>query len=71
MQDHQPMKTFLRSLLFLAGRESDLAKLSRGERVLLVLTGPWMILPWLIVLTFLTTPLAAVLPAEVFGRPDS
>ena len=36
------MKTFLRSLLFLAGRESDLAKLSRGERVLLVLTGPWM-----------------------------
>ena len=57
-------------LLFLAGRESDLAKLSRGERVLLVLTGPWMILPWLIVLTFLTTPLAAVLPAEVFGRPE-
>ena len=64
------MKTFLRSLLFLAGRESDLKKLSRGERVLLVLTGPWMILPWLIVLTFLTTPLAAVLPAEVFGRPE-
>ena len=57
-------------LLFLAGRESDLAKLSRRERVLLVLTGPWMILPWLIVLTFLTTPLAAVLPAEVFGRPE-
>jgi hypothetical protein len=57
-------------LLFLAGRESDLAKLSRGEHVLLVLTGPWMILPWLIVLTFLTTPLAAVLPAEVFGRPE-
>ena len=70
MQDHQPMKTFLRSLLFLAGRESDLAKLSRGERVLLVLTGPWMIVPWLFVLYFLTLPLVAVLPAETSGLPE-
>ena len=57
-------------LLFLAGRESDLAKLSRGERVLLVLTGPWMIVPWLFVLYFLTLPLVAVLPAETSGRPE-
>ena len=57
-------------LLFLAGRESDLAKLSRAERVLLVLTGPWMIVPWLFVLTFLTTPLAALLPAETSGLPE-
>ena len=70
MQDHQPMKTFLRSLLFLAGRESDLAKLSRGERVLLVLTGPWMIVPWLFVLYFLTLPLVALLPAETTGLPE-
>jgi len=70
MQDHQPMKTFLRSLLFLAGRESDLAKLSRGERVLLVLTGPWMIVPWLFALYFLTLPLVAVLPAETSGLPE-
>ena len=64
------MKTFLRSLLFLAGRESDLAKLSRGERVLLVLTGPWMIVPWMFVLYFLTLPLVAVLPAETSGLPE-
>ena len=64
------MKTFLRSLLFLAGRESDLAKLSRGERVLLVLTGPWMIVPWLFVLCFLTQPLVAALPAETSGLPE-
>ena len=64
------MKTFLRSLLFLAGRESDLAKLSRGERVLLVLTGPWMIVPWLFVLYFLTLPLVAALPAEISGLPE-
>jgi len=64
------MKTFLRSLLFLAGRESDLAKLSRGERVLLVLTGPWMIVPWLFVLYFLTLPLVAALPAETTGLPE-
>jgi len=64
------MKTFLRSLLFLAGRESDLAKLSRGERVLLVLTGPWMIVPWLFVLYFLTLPLVAALPAETSGLPE-
>ncbi|MBQ6926086.1 MAG: hypothetical protein IJQ73_15730 [Kiritimatiellae bacterium] len=64
------MKTFLLSLLFLAGKESDLAKLSRGERVLLVLTGPWMILPGLVVLYFLTLPLVAALPAETSGLPE-
>ena len=64
------MKTFLLSLLFLAGKESDLTKLSRGERVLLVLTGPWMILPGLVVLYFLTLPLVAALPAETSGLPE-
>lgn len=64
------MKTFLRSLLFLAGKESGLKKLSRRERVLLVLTGPWMILPWLIVLCFLDRPMDAVLPAETTGLPE-
>ena len=64
------MKTFFLSLLFLAGKESDLAKLSRGERVLLVLTGPWMILPGLVVLYFLTLPLVATLPAETSGLPE-
>ena len=72
MQDHQPMKTFLRSLLFLAGRESDLAKLSRGERVLLVLTGPWMMLPWCFAVAFVAAPvLSSVIPTECSKMPEA
>ena len=72
MQDHQPMKTFLRSFLFLAGRESDLAKLSRGERVLLVLTGPWMMLPWCFAVAFVAAPvLSSVIPTECSKMPEA
>ena len=66
------MKTFLRSLLFLAGRESDLAKLSRGERVLLVLTGPWMMLPWCFAVAFVAAPvLSSVIPTECSKMPEA
>ena len=68
--NRQAVKSFFRSFFFLAGRESDLAKLSRTERILLVLTGPWMILPWTVFLFFLTLPILAALPAESSRCPE-
>ena len=64
------VKSFFRSFFLLAGRESDLAKLTRAERILLVITGPWMILPWAVILFFLTLPVLNALPAEYSGRPE-
>lgn len=64
------VKSFFRSFFLLAGRESDFAKITRAERILLVITGPWMILPWTVFLFFLAGPVLAALPAESSRCPE-
>lgn len=57
-------------VLLLLGSESDPDRLSIGGRIALFLTGPWMILPWLYLLTILVAG-SFPLPTESYGRPEA